>query len=305
MTSGRHRTAPFLLDVDTGVDDALAIAYAVRAGVYLVGISTVAGNVPVDLATENTRRVLAMVQAESIPVHRGASRPLVVSHNDAVHVHGDNGLGGAELNPSRAPESSMNAIEAILDAAARHAGELVIVALGPLTNLAIALNLRPNLVEKVGRLVIMGGAYAVPGNVTPHAEYNVYTDPHAALQVFSAPWREIFAIGLDVTHQTVLRRDRWRRIGDAGSGSAELVRRITARSFLDRGLDAVYLHDPLAVAAALNPSVVAVQRHRVDVEIQGETRGKTTPSVGGTVQVATGVDREGFERQFVDCLGLP
>ncbi|HYH11396.1 MAG TPA: nucleoside hydrolase, partial [Thermomicrobiales bacterium] len=289
----------------TGVDDALAIAFAVRAGAYLVGVSTVAGNVPVDLATENTRRVLAMVRAESVPVHRGASRPLAIPHSDAVHVHGDNGLGGANLDESRAPESNINAINAILDAGDRHAGDLVIVALGPLTNIAIALSLRPELVSQVGRLVIMGGAFFVPGNVTPHAEFNIFTDPHAAEQVFAAPWADLVAVGLDVTHQTVFSREQWERIDDRASGNAGLVRRVTARSFLERRMDAVYLHDPLAVAVALDPSIVTVQEHSVGVETSGELRGKTMVAGGNAARIATNVDVGVFEGRFVEQLELP
>lgn len=305
MTSGEHRTAPILLDVDTGVDDALAIAFAVRAGAYLVGISTLAGNVPVGPATENTRRVLAAVGAESVPVHRGASRPLAVPHRDAVHVHGDNGLGGAVLEESRAPESNMNAIEAILDAGERHAGDLVIVALGPLTNIAIALNLRPELARQVNRLVIMGGAFFVPGNVTPHAEFNIYTDPHAAEQVFAADWSDIIAIGLDVTHQTVFSRDQWERIDEGVSDCAALVRRVTARSYLERRMDAIYLHDPLAVAVALNPSLAALEDHVVEVATDGETRGKTSVASGDAVRIATKVDVDAFEGRFAARLDVP
>lgn len=304
MTSSHHRTAPIFLDVDTGVDDALAIAFAVAAGAYLLGISTVAGNVPVELATGNTRRVLAMVGAESVPVHRGASRPLAASYRNAAYAHGDDGLGGAAIGESRAPESTIDAIEAMLGAARRHAGQLVLVALGPLTNIAMALNLRPELVDQVSRLVVMGGAYQVPGNVTRYAEFNAYADPHAAAQVFAAKWNELIAIGLDVTHQTVLSRNQWDRIEPEATGARGLVRQVVAQNFRDQSTDAMYLHDPLAVGVALDPSIVTADARAVHVDLDGDARGRTTVVSGGEVQVATGVDVDRFERWFVDRLGI-
>ncbi|MBA2453405.1 MAG: nucleoside hydrolase [Chloroflexia bacterium] len=181
------RSTPLILDVDTGVDDAVAIALAVSRGAHLIGVSTVAGNVPVDVATRNTLDVLALLGRSDTPVHRGASRPLVASYQDAAHVHGGNGLGSVQLERSDADEHPLPGPAFLLQSAARYPGDLTIVTLGPLTNLAIALNVRPSIADQVKRVVVMGGAWSVPGNVTPYAEYNVYVDPDAAQQVFSAP----------------------------------------------------------------------------------------------------------------------
>lgn len=297
--------APLWLDVDTGVDDALALGLAVRAGANLIGVSTVAGNVPIDFATDNTRGVLAFVGADHVHVHRGASRPLAVAYQDAAHVHGSNGLGGADIGDKRAPESDVNGVEAILNAAARHTGELVLVALGPLTNVAIALSLRPELARQVGRLVIMSGAFRVPGNVTPHAEFNAFADPHAAAQVLEADWSELIAVGLDVTHQTVVSRDQWEGIGDGAPVTAGLVRQIGARTFVERGMDGFYLHDPLAVAVAIDPSLVTTEPMEIAVSLDEKSQGKTTPSGTGSVLVATGVDAARFDRHFSSLMGLP
>lgn len=297
--------APLWLDVDTGVDDALAIALAVRAGANLIGVSTVAGNVPIDFATDNTRGVLALVGADGVAVHRGAGRPLAVDYHDAAHVHGANGLGGADIGKKRAPESDANGVQGIFDAAEHHAGDLVLVALGPLTNVAIALSLRPALARQVGRLVIMSGAFRVPGNVTPHAEFNAFADPHALAQVLAADWPELIAVGLDVTHQTVVSRDQWERIDDGKSVTAGLVRQIGARTFVERGMDGFYIHDPLAVAVALDPTLVTTAPMAIDVSVDEETRGKTTPLGDGEVLVATGVDAGRFDRQFTDLMGIP
>jgi purine nucleosidase len=305
MTRGQNPGVPLLLDVDTGIDDALAIAYAVESGVRLVGVSAVAGNVPIDDSTRNSRSVLSWLGAESVPVHRGASRPLAVPYRDAAHVHGDNGLGGADLGESRAPESQVNGVQAILDAAKRYKGELVVAAVGPLTNLAMAISLVPDLVTMVRRVVVMSGAFCVPGNVTPRAEFNAFADPHAAQQVMSAKWNELVAVGLDVTHQTAISRTQWKALDANGSASADLVRRITGRTFTERGMKGLFLHDPLAVAVALDASLVTTEPRDIVVQTDGDERGNTTPVSGGNVRVAFAVDAERFESQFSQLLKLP
>lgn len=298
---------PLLLDVDTGVDDALALALAVRSPeARLVGVSTLAGNVPVDLATENTRRVLSWCGADDIPVFRGASRPLVAEYQSATHVHGDNGLGGAELPPAHRDVEQLPGPGALIRLAEEHAGQLVVVALGPLTNLAIALNVRPELPNLIRRLVVMGGAYDVPGNVTPAAEFNIYVDPHAANQVFAASWRSIVAVGLDVTHQTALGRQTWAAIPHGATDTAGLVRLILARTFMEREMTGMYLHDPLAVAAALDPSFVEnSEAQTIVVEVDGENRGRTHVQRHGSVEIARSVRADDFTRWFAVRLGLP
>lgn len=296
--------APVMLDVDTGVDDAMAIALAIELRTRLIGISTVAGNVSIDLATANTRRVLAWLGADSVPVHRGASRPLVVDSLDAVHVHGENGLGGAELRDPVAPESHIDAVHAMLLNAEHYRGDLVLVALGPLTNVAMALNIRPQIVRQVRKLVVMSGAYFTNGNVTPHAEFNAHADPHATQQVMAADWNDLVAIGLDVTQETALVRAQWEAIGHQVSCSAELVRRTAARTFDVRGMHGLYIHDALAVAVACDPSLVETKPLEVNVVLDPDRQGQTVPDGAGNVQVATAVDAEAFEVLFAERLGI-
>lgn len=293
-----------MLDVDTGVDDALAIALALRMGCAPVGISTVAGNVPVELATRNTRSVLSWMDAGSIPVHRGASRPLAAEYYDASHVHGENGLGGAGLGDESAPESGINAVEALLWNASRFDGALTLVALGPLTNIAMALSLRPAFARQVRRLVIMGGAFAVPGNVTPHAEFNAFADPHACAQVLDADWTELFAVGLDVTHQTAITVGQWEQVAGDSLGAAGLVHKVTARTFTERKMEGFYLHDPLAVAVALQPDLVELHTRSVAVSVDAGDRGKTTILGDGNVQIATAVDASRFATLFSEKMGI-
>lgn len=301
----KSERAPTLVDVDTGVDDAVALALAVGLGVNLIGVTTVAGNVPIETATRNTIDVLSYLDAHAVPVHRGASRPLVASYHAATHVHGENGLGGAELPRESRSEAALAGPAAIVRAAEDHAGALTVVTLGPLTNLAIALNVRPEIKGQIARLVVMGGAFFHPGNVTAHAEFNVYADPDAADQVFNAGFADITLVGLDVTHRTVLTQEVWERIGRDATGSAGLIRQILARTFTERGMDGFFLHDPLALAVAMFPTLVDGETHQVAVELAGAERGKTTPSVATAgPQVATSVDTERFDAVLTATLGL-
>lgn len=295
-----------ILDVDTGVDDAVAIALATTLDVDLIGITTVAGNVPIDVATRNTLDVLHFLGRGDVEVHRGASRPLTATYHDATHVHGGNGLGGLQLPKSEATEVSPAGPAYLIQSALSHGDDLTIVTLGPLTNLAIAINVRPEIVDLVGRVVVMGGAYLTDGNITPHAEFNVYVDPDAAAQVLAAPWRDLTLVGLDVTHQTVFPRSTWEQIDRAESPAASLVHGVMERTFTERDMSGFYLHDPLAVAVAVDPSLVEGQPHTASVVTTGEQRGRTTITAErpGSM-VATTVDAERFVSTLAMALGLP
>lgn len=302
------RPTPLILDVDTGVDDALALAFAVRSGAAeLVAVTTLAGNVGVERTTANTLAVLDWLDAADVPVHRGASRPLVRNRRDAAYFHDVDGLGGATFPRSERTIGTDRGPAALVRLARSRPGELTLVCLGPLTNLAIALNVEPGLPALLRRVIVMGGAYAVPGNVTPAAEFNVFADPEAAAQVFSAPLPGLIAIGLDVTHRTELSRTMWEVADREGSdgAAAELLTRVYRQAFVERGLASVYLHDPLAVAVALDPTLVTTQAAEVLVRLDGERAGETRTGASGSVAVATGVDAERFMDEFVDVLALP
>lgn len=297
---------PVILDVDTGIDDALALAFAVAwSQVDLVAVTTLAGNVDVERTTANTLAVLDWLGASDVPVHRGASRPLVRPHRDAAFVHGTDGLGNAGL-PSRARELGPDrGPAAMIRLANQRPGELTMVCVGPLTNLAIALNVEPKLPELVAGLVVMGGAFSVPGNVTPAAEFNIYVDPEAAAQVFAAPFKRLVAVGLDVTQQVVLSHSVWEATTGAQQGAAALVSRICRRSFVERELDGVQLHDPLALAVAIDPTLVGCREAEVGVASGGEERGRTNVVGSGSVKVASSVDAERFMRLVTEALSLP
>ncbi len=263
------------LDCDTGVDDALALLLALRVrGCHVAGISTVAGNCPLEQATRNTLGLLALVGSTRIGVHPGAARALDGSVGDARHVHGSDGLGGmAHLLPEVRPDPRREpGHTALARALRRQPGQITVVATGPLTNLALLALTDPRALDLARELVIMGGAMRAPGNVAPTVEFNFGADPDAARLVLRGPWNPRL-VGLDVTTQVradAALRERVAqtpRLGPLAAGA--LGAYATAYSSLGAPL-----HDPLAMAAALDPSLLEWVQLPVDVEIRGElTRG--------------------------------
>lgn len=293
--------APLILDVDTGVDDALAIGLAVLdPQVELLLVSTLAGNTSVTNTTENTRRVLGHLGAGNVPVRQGASRPLVRAHRDAGYYHGADGLGGAKLQAVATPLDPERGPAAIIRTARQRPGEIVLVCLGPLTNLAIALNVLPDLPVLLWRLVVMGGSFFSPGNVTPHAEYNIWADPEAARNVFETEFPDAIAVGLDVTHQTNLGLVDWELVSTRSDARSALIQAVCQQSFVERGQAEFHLHDPLTTAVALDPTLVTTERGRIDVVLSGDEEGKTIWSAddGGAWSVATAVEAERFVDRF-------
>jgi inosine-uridine nucleoside N-ribohydrolase len=297
-----------VLDVDTGTDDALALAYAVsHPDIELVAVTTVAGNIGVEQTTANTLAVLDWLGADDVPVHRGASRPLARPHRDAIYFHHEGGLGGARLQPSRRQIGRDRGPAAIVRLSYEHPGELTLVCAGPLTNLAIALNVEPTLVDRLAGVVVMGGAYAVPGNTTPSSEFNILVDPEAALQVFAAPFKSLIAVGLDVTEQVFLHRGDWNVVAGehALPPSAGLLGEVGRFAFQHLSRDRFALHDPLAVQVSLMPDLVRVEPSEISIDAVGETAGQTRVVGQGQVHVAVEVEGERAARDFRSIVGLP
>lgn len=301
---------PVILDVDTGVDDALAIALACRLPEFdVIGVTTVAGNVDQQRATENTRRVLHFLEAGDVPVAPGLTAPLVRPHRDAMAYHGPNGLGGLELPPSPGRIVGAHAPEFIIQAAQEHGGELILVCLAPLSNLAVALLLEPELPRLLQRVVIMGGAFTVAGNVTPWAEFNVFVDPEAAALVARSQLPITF-IGLDVTMQVRFTRQEWEQCRGLDHPEARLITGVSSWAFEHRQLESYALHDPLAVAVAAHPDLIRCERTAVNVDTGlWSTAGQTTMvrSNGAASEhlVALEVDVQRFGALFAGALGLP
>lgn len=292
-----------VLDTDPGVDDALALLFALRCPeIDLVGVTTVAGNVLVDQGTENARAILSVAGRDDVRVYRGASRPLTGRLTTASFFHGTRGLGDLMLPDAPALAGDCAAAELLLRASHDPGGPLTVIALGPLTNLALACRLDPQWAQRLRRIVVMGGAVSVPGNVTPVAEANVYCDPEAAAIVLESG-AALTLVGLDVTMRARLAARRWREVRVAGAGAVEraatrLLDFYVSRA-LELGVDGPALHDPLAVAVAVRPDLVRTRRLRVEVERAGTyTRGQTVAWLGGV--------RERIENRgdFDDVVGV-
>jgi inosine-uridine nucleoside N-ribohydrolase len=296
---------PVILDVDTGLDDALAIALAVNdPGTDLLAITTLAGNCAVKLATENTLKVLHFLGADDVPVHIGASKPLVREPRDAQYFHGRDGIGEAKIPPFDRPLGRDRGPAAVIRMARERPGELTWVLLGPLTNLAIALNVAPELPELLKNVVIMGGAYDVAGNTTAHGEFNMIADPEAANEVFLNRRLDMTVIGLDVTHQTEITREVWEAGAKSDIPSARLTGLMCDWVWTHHRKERMYLHDPLAFAVALDPSLVTVDRRSITVGVGEPNRGETMAHRSGTIKVATSVDSARFLRWFHETMRL-
>jgi len=299
---------PIIMDVDTGLDDALALLMAVRSpAVDLVAVTTVAGNVNVFKSTPNTLAMLHWSGAGSIPVHRGASRPLVEPIFDASDVHGVTGLGNALLPESPHAIGADRGPAAMIRLARQRPGELTLVCLGPLTNLAIALNVEPTFPSLLKRVVVMGGAFREPGNARGRlwAEFNIALDPDAAQQVFEASWPDITVIGLDVTHRATIDHALYDRIRATRNADGLLIGEILDFTFETRERDLFFMHDALALAVAVHPDLVACEVGAVTVDASGPERGATrfVPNEG-RIEVAFGVDAHRFRAEYFAALGM-
>ncbi len=298
---------PLLVDTDPGIDDALALLMAWSSPEVTVGaVTTVAGNVPVRQGTANVFRLLSLRQPEPAPVvAAGAAEPLARQLVTATRYHGDDGLGDLGDWPQVEPGELRAAVPVMLDQARRSQRLLTIVALGPMTNLALALKADATAMKFVGRVVAMGGAVDVPGNITPTAEFNMYVDPEAAHRVFAAGL-SLDLVPLDATRQAVLPRAGFKRA--LGRASGPLAARITA--FSERGFrmdhaggaQGMVLHDPLALALAIDPTLADWEAVRLEIGSEGETR---RASGEPNCRIAKRVDTTRFLRMFLDRLCPP
>lgn len=264
-----------ILDVDTGVDDALAIMLAVTSGeLDILGITTVSGNVSLDQATLNTCKILELLGVSGqIPVFRGADQPLVRDSVFEHRVHGSDGIGGAltGMTVTKQPEAE-RAEDFIIRQVLAQPGEVTLIMTAPLTNLARALHKCPELTQHAAEVIVMGGVVQGFGNITPTAEYNMYVDPEAAKLVLAAEFPRLTLVGLDVTRKALLSADDIARLQNPVI--RDYVEKSTAdyrtRYFERNGVQACALHDPLAVGVALNRSFVTVRDYYVDVETRSD-----------------------------------
>ena len=269
-----------LIDTDPGVDDALALLLAFSSPELRVeGLTTVAGNVSLALGSLNALKLLDFLRVEDVHVAAGAEKPLLRKCRDASSIHGETGLGGATLPEPNGRLDERGAVEFILEKADELGGNLTLIPIGPLTNIAGAILARPSVIDEISGLVIMGGAFNLTpyghGNVSPVAEFNVWHDPEAAKIVFDSGI-PITAIGLDVTTDpsNCLSAAKFKEIEATGTRRSSLMADL-CRPLVERK-GSVSLHDPLTVASVIDPRLVETERVAVEVETRGEaTRGMT------------------------------
>jgi inosine-uridine nucleoside N-ribohydrolase len=269
---------PILLDCDPGHDDAIAILLALASPeVELIGVTTVSGNQTLEKTTANAIRVLELAGRGDVPVAAGADRPLLRERFVAAYVHGETGLDGPELLPTRATPVERHAVDFLAERVLASPDPVTLVPTGPLTNVGLLLALHPQAAARLERIVLMGGAIA-EGNVTPAAEFNIWADPEAAQRVF-ASGLDVTMIGLDVTHRALMTRvhaDRLRSSGRTGRFVAELYDFFSAFHRRTYGSEDSPIHDALAVAHAFLPGLVETAHRHVAVETGSELcRGRT------------------------------
>jgi purine nucleosidase len=333
--------SPVFVDVDTGVDDALALMYLFASPeADVVGIASTGGNVAVQQVCENNLGLLELCRITDVPVSKGSDETLTGPMRAPSRVHGPRGMGYADLPPTNGRVTSYDSATAWVRAAQAFPGELVAVATGPLTNLALALRAEPALPTLLRQLVIMGGSYDHRGNTTAVAEWNISVDPEAAAEVLAAwPVKDVerqrlpILCGLDLTRNVAMTPEHLARLaaiadstttalsasderGTRSPASNPLVRviedamRFYMEAYSDNGHGyQAHLHDPLAAAAALDPQLVTTRPATVDVELTGTfTRGMTVTDWSRCREpnalIGIGVDSAAFFDRFIERVGM-
>lgn len=300
-----------IIDCDVGVDDALALILAFRSPELEVkAVTGVSGNVPLDTVFINIRKVLSLIQPGQRPlIARGADRPLKGKPVYAHSVHGADGLGGAKIDRGEGGEWGQifpgPAHELITGMARQHPGELTLIAIGPLTNIALSLQKDLEGMRKLKEVVIMGGAVRTKGNITPRAEFNIFVDPLSAKTVFHAGL-PITLVPLDVTHQVFLNpqllKERAKPINNSfWRFVIEAIDYELAQHRFRQGVEKFHLHDPLTVGVVIDPDLVEKEEIAIQVETQeGECWGQTKEISGDQkVEVCFGVDSPKFLELFL------
>lgn len=296
-----------IIDTDPGQDDAVAILLALASPeeIDLVGITCVAGNVPLDLTTRNARIVCELAGRTDVKVFAGCDRPLGRDLVTAEHVHGKTGLDGPDLPDPTMPLADGHGVDFIIDTLRDHApGTVTLCPLGPLTNIATAMQKAPDITSRIARIVLMGGGYFEGGNITPTAEFNIYVDPQAADIVFKSGV-PLVVMPLDVTHKALVTKDRNDAFRALGTPVGTAVAQMT--DFFERfdkekyGSDGAPLHDPCVTAYLVNPDLFSGRHINVEIETTSElTMGMTVADWWGVTDRAPNatfmgdIDADGF-----------
>lgn len=269
---------PIILDTDPGIDDAAAITLALKSPAIDVRlITTVVGNVAVDKTTANALRLVEFLEMD-VPVAKGASQPLLREHEDSSHIHGASGMGGYEFPELSKEPIEMNAVEAMKQTLEQAGEPITIVAIGALTNVALLIKEYPEVLHHIKEIIIMGGALGA-GNVNSAAEFNIYTDPHAAKIVFDAQL-PLVMIGLDITTATVVKKEALmevKEINDLGHLLYSLFANYNSGS-IEGGIEA---HDLSAIYYLIHPEKAKTKDYSIDIAVEGPAMGATVADVQG------------------------
>lgn len=306
MQQTRMETTKIILDSDLGQDDAVAILLALASPeLDMLGLTVVAGNVPLAQAVTNARVTCELAGRTDLPIFPGCDAPMRRTLVTAEHVHGKTGLDGADLPAPEMPVEETHAVDFIIDTLrAAEDGSVTLCALGPLTNIATALDRAPEIADKITRIVLMGGAYFEVGNYTPAAEFNIYVDPEAARIVFGCG-RPITVIPLDVSHKALTLESRIEAIEALGNAVGQAVggwlRFFERYDRAKYGRDGAPLHDPGVIAWLLAPELYRGREINVEIETESDlTRGMTVADWWGVTDRAPNalflgdVDADGF-----------
>ncbi len=312
-------TRPIIIDTDPGIDDAVAIFMALASpDLDVVGLTTVYGNAEIDVTTRNALALLEIADRSDIPVAKGAAKPIDSDYlGPAAFVHGEHGLGQTRVDEPPTSAIQADAAEFIYTSALANPGKLTLIPIGPLTNLATALQRHPDLPGLIDEVVIMGGNALVPGNATPTAEANINNDPEAADMVFGASW-SVTMVGLDVTHDIIMDHACMGRVTSTGSAQAQLLDGALSfyRQFVEQvaGIEGIFMHDPATIAYVLKPELFTTVSSPLRVETESFSRGKTWPLLRPTdmapqawqgrpsVDICTEVDTTGVMKLIEDLL---
>ncbi|MBT8201880.1 MAG: nucleoside hydrolase [Acidimicrobiia bacterium] len=306
---------PIIIDTDPGQDDAVALLLALAAPEELDvrGITTVAGNVPLELTTRNALMMVELAGRPDIAVYAGCDRPMVRDLITAEYVHGKTGIDGADTPPPRTTPADQHAVEFIIETCRATPG-ITLCTLGPLTNMGTALEQAPDIAGTIAQLVLMGGGFFEGGNTTPAAEFNIYVDPQAAALVFGSGI-DLVMMPLDVTHRALTsdaRVDAFRDLGTASGAAVAGMLEFFERYDMERyGTEGAPLHDPTVIAYLLEPGIFDGRRCRVDIETASElTMGMTVVDWWGLTTdepncfVVHQIDDERFFALLTERIGL-
>jgi purine nucleosidase len=304
-------TRPLILDTDPGQDDAIALFLALASDeLQLDAVTTVAGNVPQPLVTDNSLGLLSLAGREDVPVYRGCERPMLRDLYTAEYVHGPTGVDGADLPTSSVRPESQHAVDALIDRClGSEDGSVTLCPIGPLTNIAMAIIKEPTIVPRIREIVWMGGAFDEPGNTTEFAEFNAYVDPHAAHVVFTSG-APLTIFPLDVTHRALMLPEHveaLEKFGTPVTAAAVGMLRFYERYDVDKyNIAGAPLHDPCVIAYLVDPSLFFGRRTHVAIDHETEASIGNTYVVDGrppNAMVMTGVDADRFFELVVSRVG--